>query len=187
MTGIQVLINIPRKRKGVLIINTDGWTEGDDARDYKLRLVKTVKPNITIIIDENDLFQVIKRDQSYRSILIQVEKSPFIYRRSREERKHLREQTYYQYFKRGELRTYPLSKVNWRDLNVEEILPQNIDLLVGLLGKEGKMIGPGILKKIDREAEKVTIFSCVSTNIYSIEVGKVRIREDGKELEHLIP
>jgi len=92
---------------GVLIINTDGWIEGEDAVRYKVALTKQIKPNLLIGIQEQSeltfLLGVLTETQN-----LVVESSPAVRKRDREERKLLRELGYKKYLKGARTESFPL-------------------------------------------------------------------------------
>jgi polynucleotide 5'-hydroxyl-kinase GRC3/NOL9 len=93
----------------LVIVNTDGWVEGEDAVRYKLALAKRIKPSTLIGIQEQSeltfLLGALPEVQS-----IAVESSPAVRKRDREERKLLRELGYRKYLKGAAVLSFPL---NW--------------------------------------------------------------------------
>ncbi len=91
----------------LLIVNTDGWVEGEDAVLYKLALAKRIKPSMLIGIQEQSeltfLMGALTEIQS-----IAVESSPAVRKRDREERKLLRELGYKKYLKGAAVQSFPL-------------------------------------------------------------------------------
>jgi polynucleotide 5'-hydroxyl-kinase GRC3/NOL9 len=93
----------------LVIVNTDGWIEGEDAVRYKLGLVKRIKPNLLIGIQEqSELTFLLGALPEIPSIA--VESSPAVRKRDREERKLLRELGYKKYLKGATVQSFPL---NW--------------------------------------------------------------------------
>ncbi|HKZ93414.1 MAG TPA: Clp1/GlmU family protein [Candidatus Bathyarchaeia archaeon] len=98
-------------KRGVdlLIVNTDGWVEGEDAVRYKLALAKRIRPSILIGLQEqNELTFLLGALTEIKTIA--VESSPSIRKRDREERKLLRELGYKKYLKGAAIQSFPL---NW--------------------------------------------------------------------------
>ena len=93
----------------LLIVNTDGWVEGEDAVRYKLALVKRIKPRTVIGIQEQNeltfLLGTLRETQN-----IAVEPSPFVRKRDREERRFLRELGYKKHLKGATTQLFPF---NW--------------------------------------------------------------------------
>ena len=93
----------------VLIINTDGWVEGEDAVRYKLALAKRIKPSILIGLQEkNELTFLLGALAEIDSNAI--ESSPAVRKRDRDERKVLRELGYKKYLKGAAVQSFPF---NW--------------------------------------------------------------------------
>ncbi len=97
----------------LVIVNTDGWVEGEDAVRYKLALAKRIKPRMLIGIQEQSeltfLLGALPEVQS-----IAVESSPAVRKRDREERKLLRELGYRKYLKGAAVQSFPL---NWVEIS----------------------------------------------------------------------
>jgi len=92
----------------LLVVNTDGWVEGEDAVRYKLALAKRVKPGIVIGIQEqNELTFLLGALTETQNIA--VEPSSALRKRDREERKLLRELGYKKYLKGAAVQSFPLS------------------------------------------------------------------------------
>lgn len=93
----------------LVIVNTDGWIEGEDAVRYKLTLAKRIKPSMLIGIQEQSeltfLLGTLPEIQS-----VAVESSSAVRKRDREERKLLRELGYKKYLKGATVQSFPL---NW--------------------------------------------------------------------------
>jgi len=93
----------------LLIVNTDGWVEGEDAVRYKLALSKSVKPRMVIGIQEQSeltfLLGALTETQN-----IAIEPSSAVRKRDREERRLLRELGYKKYLKGATVQSFSL---NW--------------------------------------------------------------------------
>jgi len=94
----------------LLIINTDGWIEGEDAVRFKVALAKQIKPSIVVGIQEqNELTFLLGALTETKNIAI--ESSPAVRKRDREERKLLRESGYKKYLKGSTIQSFPLGWV----------------------------------------------------------------------------
>jgi len=92
---------------GVLIINTDGWIEGEDAVRYKVALAKQIKPNLLIgILEQSELTFLLGALTETQNLV--VESSPAVRKRDRDERKLLRELGYKKYLKGARTESFPL-------------------------------------------------------------------------------
>jgi polynucleotide 5'-hydroxyl-kinase GRC3/NOL9 len=92
---------------GVLIINTDGWIEGEDAIKYKIALAKEIKPNLLVGIQEKGELTFLLGALTETQNLV-VESSSAVRKRDREERKLLRELGYKKYLKGARTELFPL-------------------------------------------------------------------------------
>ena len=111
--GIEELkAKIRQNGVDVLIINTDGWIEGEDAIRYKIALTKQTKPDLLIGIQEkNELtFLLGALTETHR---LSIESPPMLRKRDREERKLLRELGYKKYLKKAQAETFPLRWVKF--------------------------------------------------------------------------
>jgi polynucleotide 5'-hydroxyl-kinase GRC3/NOL9 len=111
--GIEKLkARIQQDRVDVLVINTDGWIEGEDAIRYKIALVKQVKPDLLVgIQEENELtFLLGALTETHR---LSIESPSMLRKRDREERKLLRELGYKKYLKGAGAETFPLRWVKF--------------------------------------------------------------------------
>ncbi|MFQ6081401.1 MAG: Clp1/GlmU family protein [Candidatus Bathyarchaeia archaeon] len=92
-----------------LIVNTDGWIEGEDAARYKVRLTEKVAPDIVVgIQQEDELTPILTALKGAKTLVI--DSPPVIHKRSREKRKVLRELSYKKYLKEARVQSFPL---NW--------------------------------------------------------------------------
>ena len=91
----------------VLIINTDGWIEGEEAIRYKVALVQQVKPNLVVGIQEQSELTFLLGALTGTQKLA-VETPSAVRKRDREERKLLRELGYKKYLKGARAESFPL-------------------------------------------------------------------------------
>lgn len=94
-----------------LIINTDGWVDGEDATAYKVKLIEEVAPDVVVGIQrENELSSILGALKDRRVYSLN---SPSVIRaRDREKRKILRELGYKKYLKDAKIQSYPLNWIN---------------------------------------------------------------------------
>ncbi len=92
-----------------LIINTDGWVDGEDAANYKIRLTERVSPNVIVGIQQGDeLAPILASLKKTKTLLI--DSPQVVQRRNREKRKILRELSYKKYLKQAKVQSFAL---NW--------------------------------------------------------------------------
>jgi polynucleotide 5'-hydroxyl-kinase GRC3/NOL9 len=95
----------------LLVVNTDGWVEGDKAVEYKIRLASTVRPDIVVALQNgNELSPIL--DMLADTKILTLNSPSCVKRRDRETRKLLREAAYRKYLKEPKVRFFPLSWVN---------------------------------------------------------------------------
>jgi len=91
-----------------LVINTDGWVEGEEAVDYKIRLAeKAVSSAVVGIQRGNELFPIL--DALHGVKVIVIDSPQMIQPRNREKRKVLRELSYKKYLKGAKMQSFSLS------------------------------------------------------------------------------
>jgi len=93
-----------------LLINTDGWTEGERAVDYKLKLAKELGPQVIFFIQQKDeLNSMLNVENNARKVVVESPKT--IRQRDREKRKGLRELGYKKYMRNPRVQSLSLSWV----------------------------------------------------------------------------
>ncbi len=114
-----------------LIINTDGWVDGEDAAKYKIELWKTISPSVVVGIRQEDELTPILTALKEANFL-SIDSPRLVQRRNREKRKILRELSYKKYLKQAKVHPFAL---NW--VKVE-----------GSLLGAGSPLAPGRMEKI---------------------------------------
>jgi len=101
-----------------VIINTDGWAEGEDAVKYKVQLVEELEPDIVFCIQQNDeLMGLLNALEKFRKVV--VTSPPARGQRSREKRRSLRELGYMKYLRNAKVQSFPLG---WLKIEEGEML-----------------------------------------------------------------
>lgn len=91
----------------VVVINTDGWVEGEDAVKYKIQLVEELEPNIVFCIQQKDeLAPLLDSLENFGKVV--VDSPPAVSQRGREKRKNLRELGYIKYLASSKVQSLPL-------------------------------------------------------------------------------
>ncbi|RLI21804.1 hypothetical protein DRO54_02715 [Candidatus Bathyarchaeota archaeon] len=102
---------VERKEAQLIIINTDGWVEGEDAASYKLRLVETLKPHIVVGLQQSDeLLHILSGIGNAK--VYTVDSPSAIKKRDREKRKILRELSYKKYLRGAKIQSFLISWIN---------------------------------------------------------------------------
>jgi len=98
-----------QKNRGFLVINTDGWVEGEEAVQYKVMLTETIVPNVVVGIErEKELMPII--DKLEKNRVLTAEPSTAVRKRDEERRRTLRELSYKRYLRNAKVEGFPL---NW--------------------------------------------------------------------------
>jgi polynucleotide 5'-hydroxyl-kinase GRC3/NOL9 len=112
-------------RPDFVVVNTDGWVEGEEAASYKVKLVEHLNPNIIFYLQEKEETALSPNTlEKLRKVV--VDSPSEIKHRSREKRQSLRELGYVKYLKNAKVRSLPL---NWLQIKENE--------LIGIGGKRG--------------------------------------------------
>lgn len=100
-----------KKQAELIIINTDGWIEGEEAASYKIRLVEALKPQAVVGIQQgNELLHILT---GVGNAKVYIADSPSaIKKRDREKRKTLRELSYKKYLRGGKIQSFLISWIN---------------------------------------------------------------------------
>ncbi len=98
-----------------LVINTDGWINGEDATEYKLQLTRNLDPDVVVGIQQGEELASILTTLKKTKVL-KVDSSQAVRRRDREKRKILRELGYKKYLRGAKVQSFLL---NW--IKVERV------------------------------------------------------------------
>jgi polynucleotide 5'-hydroxyl-kinase GRC3/NOL9 len=126
-----------RKGTNFLIINTDGWVEGEEALSYKVRLARAAAPDAVVAIqNEDELVSILGELNGVKVFTIDSPKD--VKKRDRETRKVLRESAYKKYLKGAKVRSLTSS---WVEIDGElklnnENRPELKSRIEKIIGKE---------------------------------------------------
>jgi len=167
------------KTPDFIIVNTDGWVEGEEAVEYKSRLAAELNPDVIICFQQKDeLAPLIVALEKFRKIMID---SPLAVRqRSREKRKSLRELGYIKYLRDAKVKTLPSNLLVMEEENAAPIRQEG--LLLGLYDNHRKFLGIGILREFDYARKTLKVFTSVTAKPSGIVLGKARLDENLKEV-----
>jgi len=120
-----------------LVINTDGWIEGEEVSSYKVRLAEEIVSSAVVGMQkENELTPIL--DALHGVTVITIDSPQLIQLRNRAKRKHLRELSYKKYLKGAKIQSYSLSWINVEDSVLGSGGPlyrKRLETLINLLGK----------------------------------------------------
>ena len=173
---------ILQKPVDFVVVNTDGWVEGNIAVRYKTLLVTELKPDLIVGVQAaNELYELVA--QLAQPVVI-VEVSSSLNQRSAEERKSLREMTYAKYLKDAKIQSYPKSQlvIEPRDALSRDQAPEK-GSLVGLYGSGSRFLGIGVLREINQVRKALKVETAVFTKPMRIVIGKVCLDEKFREIQ----
>jgi hypothetical protein len=190
--SIKRLVGYHARRGKIVIVNTDGWVSGSEAVLYKLQMLDELRPDITVGIGGSDISAILQAGN--RTTLL-VGSPDTIRERTSVDRRELRSLGYQKYLAGASLRTYRMNGVKLRycmateDLDLSGLPRTSVenprDAIVGFLDVDDLLQEIGILKDIVPSSRIVKIWSRISKAPVRIEIGDVRLSNEGRELGHL--
>ncbi len=190
--SIKRLVECHAKPGKAVIVNTDGWVEGDEATLYKRQMLDELRPDITLGIGGTDISPIF---QAKNRTTLLVGSPDTIRERTRVDRKELRSLGYKKYLTGAFFRTLRLDGTRLRyclaskDLDLEHIPQLQFEnmkgAIVGFLDADGFLQEIGVLKDLVRSTKMVTVWSRISGTPSTIEIGDVKLNNEGRELGHL--
>jgi len=182
--AIQRLATIGHK--ALTIINTDGWTLGQQAVSYKMRLIEIIQPDLVIGISaSNELRPIL---ESSRAKCLQIHPSKQVFPRTRNDRRQLRTLQYRKFLNGATTKTIRTSAVLLKGSNGQIHLRDSkyteyAGLIAGLLDEHGLMLEIGVTLNLDPEFLK--IYTRSTDKVQEVEFGQVKLTTNGVELGYL--
>jgi polynucleotide 5'-hydroxyl-kinase GRC3/NOL9 len=170
------------KEAEFVLVNTDGWVEGEAAMDYKLRLAKEVDVKIVFHLrQEGELTPPMVELENFMKY--EITTSPEVMQRSTEKRKDLREMGYAKYLAIAKTKTFPTRLITTGELKTAlNGQSEEGGLILGLYGSQQRFLGIGILRSVDCARKILKVFTSVSTEPSCIVLGKIRLDKNLKEV-----
>jgi polynucleotide 5'-hydroxyl-kinase GRC3/NOL9 len=166
-----------------ILVNTDGFIDGDEAINFKLQLIKELRPDVVVAVQIQTEMQPILECLGGGGVLT-VEPSPALSLRTPEKRKSLREMTYAKYLKKSKLHCIPISQITLEPRNgVPKTQEPEKGVLVGLYGKGNKFLGIGVLRAINVSRRTLKIETSVASKPTRLVFGKVILNLKLQEVE----
>ncbi len=205
--GTALLISeiLGRDTVDFVVVNTDGWAEGEEAVEFKSRLASALKPDVIFCLQRED--EVPSLCAAFGDALGEFREeraeSPVAVRqRDREKRRSLRELGYAKYLANAKVKSFSLKRLkvkeccgtsspnsNTKTAGAEKPkksaalrLGEEKGLLVGLHDNQNKFLGIGILHGVDYAHQMLKVRTSVSTEPSCIVLGKVRLDENLHEI-----
>jgi len=176
-----------RAKADFIIVNTDGWTLGDDAVAFKKRLAEAVKPDLIFFLQHGGepiclpvLFKEALADFEFEL----VDAPPVVRERNREKRRSLRELGFVKYLENARVRVFPLSHIvvegERRNMLFQQGEAEN--LLVGLHDVKKRFLGIGIIRGVDFVRKSLRVFTAVEEKPGILVLGRLRLDKNLREI-----
>jgi len=184
--GIRKLMELRSMDHNPTIINTDGWIADDEACAFKARMINEISPDLVVVIQSDREADPIMDVTSTTAIRVQ---SPTVIRkRTRDERRRLRELSYRKYLADAVTRHIDFDKVRLRGAEVRNgrllAATQKLQSIVGILNDDDLLLGIGILREVEQRARVLKIYTPFKRPVNTIEFGSVKLSDDGKEIPY---
>lgn len=159
----------------VLLVNTDGWVQGDEALRYKAKLLDELQPDLVLGISSDGELNPLLELQ--RTASLKLSRSRHARTRSREERKKAREYGYRRFLRDATRVQLRLGETRLRRFNSQQRqlrLNHQEDLrgvLAGLLGEEERLISIGRVERIANGL--LTLTTALGERPAIVELGAV--------------
>jgi polynucleotide 5'-hydroxyl-kinase GRC3/NOL9 len=174
---------LQEKKPDYIIINTDGFINGEIAIEYKLSLIKELKPNLVIGVQAKGELEPIFSNLGGGGV-ITIEPSTAHCTRSIETRKIYRERTYAKYLEGSKLLCIPMNQLVLEPRNaIPKMVDPNRGLIVGLYGSGTKFLGIGVLRAINQNRKTLKIQTAVPVKPMRLVFGKVELDRKLQEVQ----
>lgn len=182
--GIKKLMELRSMDHDPIIINTDGWIADDEACAFKTRMINEISPDLVVVIQSD--YEADHIVGATRTTAIKVQSPTIIRKRTRDERRRLRELSYRKHLTGAVTRHINFDKVKLKGADVRNgrllAATQKLQSIVGFLNDDDLLLGIGILKGVEQRDGILRIYTPVKRPANSIEFGAVKLNEDGKEI-----
>ncbi len=109
LRGLSHMVKISKGK--LTIVNTDGWIQGSDAKEYKLSIVRLFKPDVVVGLQREDELEPVLQEIEDECKVLRTEAPKTIRRRSRAERRLHRERGYRKFLADSKLRRFSVEEV----------------------------------------------------------------------------
>jgi polynucleotide 5'-hydroxyl-kinase GRC3/NOL9 len=167
-----------------VVVNTDGWVEGEEAVEYKAQLAEMLEPDVVLCIQQKDELKLLLAAlMKFRKIVI--DSSLAVKQRSTEKRKNLRQTSYAKYLTDAKVKSLPLNQLTIEEKTALAIRQgEEEGLLLGLYDAQRKFLGIGVLREVDSVRKTLRVLTSVTAKPSSVSFGKVRIDKNLREVPY---
>ncbi len=150
----------------IILVDSTGWVEGEEACNFKLREITTINPSLIIAIErDNELSEIIRR-LTGNIPLLRLRVDERVVPRTRDERRRMRIVSYRRYLRNAKLRVFASAIVEGQ--------PET-GTLVGLFGNNDACLGLGVIRNVNEGS--VVIFTPVEEPVNRIRPARVKLTE----------
>jgi len=191
--GVKRLVACRAGHGKLVIVNTDGWVKGSEAVTYKVQMLSELKPDIALGIGSGDNTSEILQAANPATLL--AGSPDIIKERTQVDRRELRALGYQKYLAGASVKVFRSDRAGVQSALSSEPLHLNRlsrsqvedlkDEIVGFLDADGFLQEIGILKDIVPSTTTVKIWSRIAVTPRKIEIGGVKLSDDGRELGYV--
>jgi polynucleotide 5'-hydroxyl-kinase GRC3/NOL9 len=172
-----------RAKADFIIVNTDGWTLGEDAIAFKQHLAEALKPDMIFSLQHRG--EPSSLSGAFGSFKVESLDAPFVVReRNSEKRRTLRELGFIKYLENARVKVFPLSHITVE--GVRKDAPFQLrdveNLLIGLHDTQRHFLGIGIIQDVDFSRKALRVYTAVDEKPAIVVLGMVRIDENLHEI-----
>lgn len=177
ISSIMELVELFKDKGDLLIVDTDGWVHGTQAIEYKIDMIKVIKPDYAIILGDKDLATIFKKTfYNTRVKVIELPSPQVVRKRDRDDRRYLRSKAYRRYLENGKVRRFNLDEIalvntylfGGEQVNLDEIKSQLQQLSVTPL--YASKYGNVLFIVIDRQVNIRPIVEALSSKYPGMEI-----------------
>ncbi len=155
---------------------------GEEAKQYKINLINAASPDLIIGLGDEGILKNILEEASKPYVILDA--PSLVRKRTQEERRTLREDSYRNYLKNGKILVMPITQVEVNFFNDEATYESNT--LLGLLNEDKWLIGLGVFKKLDKNKFMRIYTPAKKEDVKIVEFSGIKVNEEGRELNKIL-
>jgi polynucleotide 5'-hydroxyl-kinase GRC3/NOL9 len=171
-----------------VVVNTDGWSVGEEAVLFKSRLASAVEPDIVFCLEGSGVVPSLCASlgdalAGFRQE--RVESAAAVRERSRESRRSLRELGFIKYLANAKVKVFSLSHLTVEGKESNALLWQRqaaSGLLTALYDGQKRFLGIGVLRSVDYDRKALKIQTAVVEKPAFVVFGKTWLDENFREV-----
>lgn len=187
-----------RSGTSFLVINTDGWVEGQEAVRYKVMLTESVEPSVVVGIRREAELEAIL-DKLGQTPVLSAEPPFNVRKRNRDSRRILRELSYKKHMQNAKIRVFQLGLTKVEAIQCSPFSASSDDdgskmkdkerperdergLIAGLYDQNNRFLGLGVIRSLDYRRGIVKVSTPVAHSVAAIRIGKIRLDNSSREI-----